>query len=176
MTDNRLVFLDTETTGLNPALHEVWEVAWAVDDGWVYSSVVPHSLATAQPAALAVGRYRERVTQAWSGSEQRTAEYGLRRTLQGATVVGANPAFDTSFLRARWGDAPWHYRLVDVEAAAMFYFGWDRPKGLAAVAVALRDEGLDVPEPDHTAAGDVETVRSAYRALRVLHGGGRAAR
>lgn len=40
-----LVFLDTETTGLDPARHEVWEIAYAVGKHDILSAIVPHQLA-----------------------------------------------------------------------------------------------------------------------------------
>jgi hypothetical protein len=57
----------------------------------------------------------------------------------------------------------------------MWVFGWDRPKGLADVATACRERGYEIPEPDHTAEGDVRTTRAVYEALRFLgrfQGGG----
>lgn len=160
-----LVFLDIETTGLDPDLHEVWEVAAAVDDGPVQSFVVPHSTLTADPKALELNGYWDRGADAHVSD---VADLALREILAGATVVGANPAFDTAFLRARWGVAPWHYRLLDVEAMALGVLRYERPKGLAGIAVDLRDLGFDILQPDHTAAADVLTTRAVYRALREL--------
>jgi hypothetical protein len=158
-----LVFLDTETTGLDPALHEVWEIAWAIDDGAILSRVLPHSLATADPEALALNHYWDR----FPGEEVDPGlDPFLRKQFTGVTIVGSNPAFDTAFLRARWGVAPWHHRLIAVESMAFAVFGYEKPKGQAAVAADLRDRGYEIPEPDHTAAGDVATLRAVYTALR----------
>lgn len=159
-----LVFLDTETTGLDPALHEVWEVAVAVDDGPIVQVYqLPHSLRTADPRALALNGY-------WNRAEAVRAtdayDLELRELLTGATIVGSNPAFDTAFLRARWGVAPWHHRLLAVESMAFAVLRYEVPKGLAGVASDLRDIGHEIPEPDHTAAGDVLTLRAVFRALR----------
>jgi DNA polymerase III alpha subunit (gram-positive type) len=159
---NDLIFLDTETTGLDPALHEVWEIAYAVNDGPINAYVVTHSLATADPKALELNGYRERGFAFPSG----WADVELKAALTGATIVGANPAFDTAFLRARWGVAPWHHRLIDVESMALTVLGYERPKGLHALAADLRDRGHDIPAPDHTAAADVATTRAVYNALR----------
>lgn len=158
-----LVFLDLETTGLDPETHEVWEAAWAVDDGPIQTVQLPHSLATADPGALAVNRYWERV-----GQPNPHRDILLRGVLQDVTIVGANPAFDAAFLRARWKSAPWHYRLLDVQAYAMPLLGHDRPQGLSTIADELRARGFDIPAPDHTAGRDVETLRSCFRALRDL--------
>lgn len=160
-----LVFLDTETTGLDPALHEVWEVAVAWDDELILSYILPHSLRTADVKALELNRYWERFP---SGAESDGdgTDPALRAALAGVTIVGANPAFDAAFLRARWGAAPWHHRLIDVESMAFAVLGYVRPKGLRDLATDLRQRGHDIPEPDHTAAGDVATTRAAFHALR----------
>ena len=63
-------------------------------------------------------------------------------------------------------EPPWHYRLVNVAEGAMWLFGWDRPKGLADVTKHLRGMEFEIPEPDHTAVGDVLTTRAVYFALR----------
>lgn len=160
-----LVFLDTETTGLDPALHEVWEIAYAVETGAISSAFLPHSLRTADPEALALNRYWHRIATGPVGADPGNDPF-LRKIFTGATIVGANPAFDAAFLRARWGVAPWHHRLIDVESMALTVLGYDRPKGLRDLSADLRDRGYDIPEPDHTAAGDVATTRAAYNALR----------
>ena len=157
-----LVFLDTETTGLDPDRHEVWEIAYAVNDGPIKSAIVKHSLTTPDPKALAMNGYLDRALDA---KPDVTFENGLRATLEGATIVGANPAFDAAFLRARWGCAPWHHRLWDVEAFAAGVHRLTSVPGLASIAAVLRDYGHEIPEPDHTAAGDVATLRASFHAL-----------
>ena len=64
---NDLVYLDVETTGLDPELHEVWEIAYAVNDGPILSSFVDHTLLGADPVALTVGQYHNRKAQASKG-------------------------------------------------------------------------------------------------------------
>ena len=56
-----LVYLDTETTGLDYRRHAVWEIAYAVDDGPVRSSIVSHDLFDADPEALQLNGYYDRV-------------------------------------------------------------------------------------------------------------------
>lgn len=162
-----LVYLDIETTGLDPLRHDVVECAWAVEDGEVRSFVPEHSLAFADGQALTVNRYFDR------DLDRRTDDTWLMqrelvRDLQGATIVGSNPAFDTAFLRRKIGYAPWHHRLIDVSNVAMMVFDWTRPRGLVDVVEELRALGHTVPSPDHTAAGDVEATRAVYLALREI--------
>jgi hypothetical protein len=148
-----LAFLDTETLGLDPTRNSVWEIAYAIDAGPIRSAVVPHATVHADPEALAMAG--DRRTHVRPDAAEWEAQ--ARRHLAGATIVGANPAFDAAFLRARWDDAPWHYRLLDIEAYAMPALGLTRPQGLATIAEQLR-----VVAPDHTAAGDVACVRECY--------------
>ena len=84
-------------------------------------------------------------------------ETRLRERLQGATLVCSNPSFDEAFLRERWRETPWHHRKIDIATYAMPALGLDRPAGLATIA-----ERLGVRAPDHTAAGDVLTLRACY--------------
>ena len=56
-TPRHRVFVDVETTGLNEDVHQVFEVAWALDVGPVHSFTVPHTLDQADDMALEINRY-----------------------------------------------------------------------------------------------------------------------
>jgi DNA polymerase III epsilon subunit-like protein len=163
-----LCFIDTETTGLDPAQHHAVEIAWALDDGPIQTFVPWHMLDGADPKALEINGYFERDLDLAKEGDQEVTEGKVIRALRGVTLVGSNPAFDAAFLRKSFGFAPWKHRLIDVSNCAMWEFGWDEPKGLAEVVKALRDHGQDIPDPDHTAAGDVAVTRAVYRALVAL--------
>lgn len=171
MTDRRIVYVDVETTGLDPTVHQAYELAWAVGDGDVTVWQLPHTLEHADPYALEVGGYFRRGfhPQGRAGASWRMGE--LARALHGVTLCGANPAFDAAFLRGAIGCAPWHHRLLDVEVMAMVVFGLDAIPSLAQVRDTLAEVGIEVPEPDHTAAGDVEATRAAHKALERLRRG-----
>lgn len=161
-----LCFLDTETTGLDPVNHHAVEIAWALDDGPIHTFIPWHMLDGADPRALEINGYFDRQIDRQKEREQSPNEGDLLRHLRGVTLVGSNPAFDAAFLRKTLGVAVWQHRLIDVAAGAMWVFGWDKPKGLAAVVEELRDRGHDIPDPDHTAAGDVAVTRSVFYALK----------
>lgn len=167
-----LVFLDTETTGLDPEKHQAYEVAWAVNDGPVERAILPHTLDGADPFALKIGGYLER--NIFQEKPDPFAAHELRVALRGQTLVGSNPAFDAGFLKNVLGEAVWHHRLVNVAEGGMWVFGWDRPKGLFDVAAELRKRGFEIPEPDHTAVRDVEATRAVYHALRQVQSNGKA--
>lgn len=156
-----LVYLDTETTGLDPDRHHIWEIAYAINDGPIESAFVPHSIVGASETALEVGGYYRRIS--FRVSDQ--FERGLATDLEGATIVGANPAFDAAFLRARWGFAPWNYRLLDIETYAAAVLGYRTPPSLKTIQEELVKRGFKIPAPDHTAAGDVATLRACHKAL-----------
>lgn len=95
-----IVCVDVETSGPVPEVHEVVEVAWwsfATGVGDVF--IPPHTLAGADPRALAVNRYW---TRGLSDQTLWDDGSGLRRfsdAISGCLVVGSNPGFDWAFLR-----------------------------------------------------------------------------
>ncbi|WP_160051219.1 hypothetical protein [Nocardiopsis sp. FR26] len=123
----KLVFVDTETTGLNPRVHHPWEVAVIVETPgeelvekrWF----LPVDLTHADPKALEIGGFWDRYPQGTGIvkgrlGEPRVVACTLARILAGAVVVGSNPAFDQAMLTpllAAHGQV-WaaHYRMVDV--------------------------------------------------------------
>lgn len=166
-----LCFIDTETTGLDARIHQPYEVSfWCDDETQPVSGWLDHDLTHADAMALKVGGYwRRGANGAQAGGYLQTiAPRTLAGALVGVTLVGSNPAFDAAMLTRYIGAPVWHHRMIDVAAAGMWVFDWDRPKGLADVATACRERGHDIPEPDHTAEGDVRATRAVYEALREI--------
>lgn len=179
-----ILFVDTETLGLDPDRHVVWEVAAVVYDPAnrthpaVRSWQLPVSddeLAAADPVALRINRFEDRRADpdAVTSHAVFCAEFLALCELAGgshqAVWAGAVPSFDEERLRrllARHGHQPaWHYHLLDVETYAVAHlnhdlrtdpFAW--PITLPVSSAAL-NEALDLPPvPDdvrHTAMGDV---------------------
>lgn len=164
-----MIFIDTETTGLNTRLHDVIELAWAVNDGPIRTAVLPHTLEHADGAALSINKYYER------GLNKRpmvdiSACDDFTLDARGATVVAENYGFDVAMLAKKIGWEPWHHRKIELSTMAMMEFGDALPANLWRTAQKVRALGYEVPEPDHTAAGDVATLRACYIALREMRG------
>lgn len=152
-TDSRrLVFLDTETTGLGPD-SKPWEVAMIVRDPGVAETEAAHhhymldvDQTTADPYALTMSGFWERhpayrrldplsgPKRLWPmvTPDSEAAEC-IARVTHEALIVGANPSYDMDvlarFLRANGYIPTWDYHPYDVEAVAV---GWLLGTGKAA--------------------------------------------
>lgn len=154
---SRIVFLDVESTGLDPLRHKLWNVGMVIrysdgtedDHEWMWWP----DLSTADPMALRVNHFYDRAGQMlgapWSEGfgdvayvvnedlpylqSHGKAAHNIAHYLDGATIVGAIPSFDVNFL------TPWlrehghvytgHYHLIDIEAlVAGFLFRLNPPR------------------------------------------------
>ncbi|MGW0626485.1 3'-5' exonuclease [Streptomyces sp. NPDC002758] len=190
-----IVFADTETTGLDPFMHDAWEFALIVRrDGHdtEYEFRLQPDLANAEPKALEINRYHERTSAPdWTWGDPHTAATRMYSLLNGAVLVGSNPAFDADMIRnlfARYYDVakPWHYRTLDIAtfAAGHLYGQAERlthqtcdPVYYSKVDAALgwpwssyrASELVGVPRPSgeaaHTALGDARWSRDVWDAV-----------
>lgn len=140
-----LIFVDTETTGLDPAKgHRPWEIALIIrghdnpdyDGEWLIQQKV--DLKAADAMSLQIGGYYPRAVKAFASlvvvsappkgytAIEQKVEYRdlhprrLAQLLDGATLVASAPAFDAAMLKASLEDyghyATWSHRLLDVRA------------------------------------------------------------
>lgn len=190
----KLIFIDTETTGLTLDRCEVWEIGLIArtDEGDVeYGWQIRPNLATAEPNGLRIGRFYERLhlelrspaadhTGAWVFAHPHLYHEGVYRhrgemaaeladLLDGAYLVGAVPWFDERFLdkhlRAEGQALTSHYHLIDVETLAAGQRRLPPPWNFDTILAAY---GLAYDENDrHTALGDARMVRDLYDAVMV---------
>ena len=183
---SKIVFCDTETTGLYPELgHEVWEIAtihWSdhkthwIENTW---RVRPR-LELADPIALSINGYYERYMQE-SFNNPEVVAGNLGPLLSGKHLVGAIPSFDALFLDRflrRHSQCPtWHYHVIDIEAMVI---GW-----LARETFfnTREDSEIELPLPwksdwmfeqlgladfgaeEHTALGDTRKVKEVWERM-----------
>lgn len=167
----RLCFIDTETTGLDPDRHEVYEIGLIVRDSeprhdQQFRWWLPVDLTKADPVALKIGQFFDRrpdENRTWHGALQwapgsggrekgdvREVAATLMELTAGAHLVGAVPSFDTAFLAPllrAYGCCPaWHYHLVDVEALAAGYLA-GKAKADDLLGGEVAEEGIDLAQP-----------------------------
>jgi len=181
-----VVFVDTETTGLDPRRHEIWEIALIEENGiehlW-YPSL--SNLNQADLIALNIGQFFERHPRVYQNNADIVDE--LLYLTVGQHLVGAIPSFDEERLRNliwKMNKCPaWHYHLIDVEALAVgFLNGMDRALQDRVVSGdppsppwyrtppwksddVFNALGIDRDRPEfakHTAMGDARLVREVY--------------
>ncbi len=179
----KIVFLDTETTGVHPG-RQVWEVGMIVRDGGKdrpKQFFVEVDLSMADLYGLRIGGFYRRhpLGRYLSGDGHKygvpsmamlpplDAAREVARQTHDAIVVGAVPHFDAEclavMLRQHQLVPAWHYHLVDVESMAAGALGLPPPWDFDLL---LARYGLVYNEADrHTAGGDVSMVRDLYDAV-----------
>ena len=142
----RLVFVDTEATGLDHRVHQLTEVAWVVrepDGSERTRRFVPeHTLEGAEPKALEITRYSELLANEPRTPDREWVDVLLGDT-EGAVLVGVVPDFDARHLLQacqRVGRTPnWDHHLLDVGTLAMPLLAAapEVPRGVASLCISL---------------------------------------
>lgn len=123
-----VLYLDTETTGLDWRSHVPWEVAIVEPDGtehvWCWRPL-EDDMTRADDVALDLGRFRDRAPLQCDYTVLHRAAVEISELVEGNVIVGSNPHFDVLMLR-RWLSRKaldWnaHYRPV---CAVTMAAGW----------------------------------------------------
>jgi DNA polymerase III epsilon subunit-like protein len=175
MSRSDLVFLDIETTGLDPTRHEVWEIAIieADSDAMHHWLMNVQALSKADPGALRVNKYYERIFKLTAREQNfsvQTKSFSLAiqvaTLLLNKTIIGNNPSFDATFLDAflrSQGVVPaWNHSLVCVKSLVGGKLGLKPPYDTKKIAEAI---GVPLPKDAHTARADATWVRDVYHKL-----------
>lgn len=160
-----LVWVDVETTGLDPARHDLWEVAVVEADGTEHVWTMWPDLTVAEPAALRINGFYDRTAGDWDEDDPPAVARAVARLTAGRRLAGACPWFDAAFLDVflrRYGYAPaWSHRHLCVETYAAGALRAD-PVSLSDTAAAL---GLTLPDGRHSALVDARLTRDVHQAV-----------
>jgi len=164
------VFLDCETTGLDPAIQEIIELCLMDVDGNIlfHSKIKPRHIETAHPKALEINGYNEAD---WADAPyfSDVAEE-IAKLLKWAFCIGHNTGFDLGFLKAE---------IKRVDEDLLKGVGYHMGDTVGMAEAQLSDIGLDSLSlanvckflrielnNAHTAKADTEACRQVYLALR----------
>jgi DNA polymerase-3 subunit alpha (Gram-positive type) len=165
-----LVFLDCETTGLDPTYNESieWAAIRETRDGQettFEARVKPTYPERFHPKAMEVNGYTK---EAWETAPPESAvAAGMAKICHNAILVAHNVAFDEGFLTAflaKHGLKPsWHYHKVDTVGLAWPLYVKGELKSLS-LSELCKWAGTSQPEP-HKAMTDARCVQMVYHKL-----------
>lgn len=159
-----LVFVDIETTGLDPKTDKITELAYTVGNDEVRT--LYFGVTEVNDFIDNLTKYYARGIHKIPKSSDDEFNKFLTAT-EGNTIVAANPEFDASFLKE---NNLWNFKhnKLDIESYAMKALTLDFVPSMSKIHEILEHLGFDVPVPNHTAAGDVIAMRSMYYILRAI--------
>jgi DNA polymerase-3 subunit epsilon len=167
LKDQRLAFIDTETSGLDPTVHEILEFAVQFEGASpVHFKIRPRRIDKAEPKALEVNGYKP---ENWLDAlEPEVAAQQIAEWLKDCVIVGHNVGFDMSFIKAFLKEmnveAKIGYHLIDTVTLAYEHLV---PCGLESLSLKNVCLFLGIPpEPDvHEAANGALKVQAVYSNL-----------
>lgn len=179
------VYLDTETTGLDPFRHEIIEIAFVVEEvpedpntvGKILQKwsrkIRPLHIRAAEPYALKVNGY---TPEAWEGALTFSdlAEDIAVFLASASALVGHNPKFDTGFLEAAFAREGINIRMPyhQIDTVTMAYAAWQfNGTGPGLSLDKIRDFLGIEKDGAHSALKDALDCRAVlYAARRSLRG------
>jgi len=155
-----MIFVDTETTGLDDEHDDLVELTYASRDS------EPHTLwfgVTEVPEFIdnLIGFTKRGI------SGRRSDHFEVEEFLKvsdGATMVAAVPAFDQGFIN-KAGLWRFHYRTLDIQSYAMAKLGLSDVPSMKDLATFFENEGYELTQPDHTSRNDVLAMREMFLLL-----------
>lgn len=186
MTNRPLrLYVDTETTGLDPSVHEIIEIALMLEEvptdpravGRIVDSfetkIKPQRIEAASPEALRVNGY---TPEAWADALPFEQHAGRIATMvaKARAVVGHNPKFDTGFLEAEFRrlkinpNIPYH----TIDTVGLAYVAWNWVGTGPGLKLDRLREFLGIPVAEtHSAMKDVlDCRRVLYLARSAMTG------
>ncbi|QIN94630.1 DnaQ-like protein [Streptomyces phage Muntaha] len=158
------VFVDCETTGLDPRRDKLVELTYATSTS--HFKTLYFGVTEVPPFIDELTKFTERgVAQEPHASLAQINDF--LETMQDQTMVSANPSFDKAFLEENglWNG---HYRTLDIETYAMAKFGIDFVPSMAKIVEMLNVMGYELTQPDHSSYKDTKALREAFNILRYM--------
>ncbi len=153
----KIIFLDTETTGLDPKKHEIIDIAMIIltaDERIVYNTKIkPSRIIDADIKALEVNGYTD---DKWSKApDMAECIHEIHKHLMDAYIIGYNPQFDVGFLEntlREYGLAVPRLRCIDLMALSFYFL---MPLGIKSLSLDSVRKFLGIsPQHAHTALKD----------------------
>lgn len=155
-----LIFVDTETGGLDAETDPLVELTWAHRDG--EAKTLWFGVNEVNPFVDNLIKFTER------GIAGRVSPWSEVQEFLDASrdniMVAANPAFDKAFIEAA-GLWQFHYRMLDIETYAMAKLDLPEVPSMKNIYDFLVATGNELTEPDHTSRNDVLAMREAFLLL-----------
>jgi DNA polymerase III epsilon subunit-like protein len=181
MKDLPLAFIDLETTGTNPGVHEILEIGILtarqtqdpadplIETGRYEFKIAPMHLETADPKALQVNHYDP---SEWKDARPFTEiSKELDTILKGHIFVAQNVAFDVGFLARAYEsvgkslDSVMYYHKLDLASIAIGTSYWDKTYRRFTLNELVTNSGV-VNTRAHSALADaVATFEVAKKLL-----------
>lgn len=182
MKKHKLAFIDLETTGTNPEIHEIIEIGCIVAEqvprpgrgpelkkiDELDIKVRPEHMETAEPVALRVNGYNEAD---WLFAiPLKTALETLAKKTGGAIVVGQNVAFDWAFLEKGFEKTGLEHNFHDFHmldlVSLSFAKLYDDPDYNQKFGLRFLCERFGVKnEKAHSAMSDIKATFDVYKKL-----------
>lgn len=180
MKTHNLAFIDVETTGLNPDLHEIIDLgvvlarqvpqagkgpALEVIGEWEYK-IIPERLYNADPESLKINGY---TPEKWADAKpaKEVLEDFAQKT-QGASFVAHNMAFDLEFVKRAFERAGvknlMHYHKIDTISLAFAKLYHDPKVEKFSLRFLCEYFGIK-NENAHTALSDARATLELYKKL-----------
>jgi DNA polymerase-3 subunit epsilon len=163
------VFLDVETTGLDPDQHEVIQIAILREDTkefWT-TRIKPSHIETASLKALEINGYKDN-PHLWDDAPCfDEVAFTIRKKLSNSIVVGHNIQFDLSFLKSQmlplgqWVGIGHHH--FDTVSLAIEHLSFSKISSVSLKNVC-KLLGIST-ENHHDAKADVEMTQKVFRKL-----------
>ena len=171
LSSMRYLFVDCETTGLNPRRHEIISICMITYDGgkcidrWA-ALIHPQNIEAADPKALEINGYCKA---AWSGAwemEDAIQMIAQKMKQHNMCFVGYHPGFDMSFIRVALEQYGYHLkrlRMIDVMTLVNEHL---IPLGLHSMSLDNTRRFLGMPlANNHTALQDTLDTIYIYNLL-----------